>query len=119
MNNVTIEGRAVRLVPLGLQNFNEKANVLVKNLDKDVTQQALYELFSAHGNIQSCKLENYQDGSSRGFAYVQFENEEQADAAIAKLNGYEWEGGKKLEVSRHEKKEQRTDKTTKFNNLFV
>ena len=49
---------------------------------------------------------------------MQFENEEQADAAIAKLNGHEFEG-KKLEVSKHEKKEQRTDKSTKFNNLFV
>ena len=49
---------------------------------------------------------------------MQFENVEQADAAIEKLNGSDLEG-KKLEVSRHEKKEYRTDKSSRFNNLFV
>lgn len=38
MNNAIISGHSLRLLPLGKQNYNEKANILVKNLDKDVTQ---------------------------------------------------------------------------------
>lgn len=49
---------------------NEKANLLVKNIDKDVTQQELFEQFKKFGNIVSCKLETYQDGKSKGYAYI-------------------------------------------------
>lgn len=49
---------------------------------------------------------------------MQFESEEQAESALEGLNGKEFRG-KKLEVARHEKKAQRTDKSNKFNNLLV
>lgn len=80
----------------------------MKNLEKEVTQQQLYSLFETCGEIQSCKLEIYPDGASRGFAYVQYAKEEEADQAIEKLNGHELLG-KKIEVSRHEKKENRAN----------
>lgn len=110
MNNTPIEGHAIRLLAQGNKEFNQKANVIVKNVDKDVTQQQLFELFTQFGGVQSCKLESYPDGTSRGFAYVQFETEEQADQAIEKVQGHEM-NGKKLEVTRHEKKDQRADKS--------
>ena len=37
MNNTIIDGHALRLLPQGKKTFNEKANILVKNLDKDVS----------------------------------------------------------------------------------
>jgi len=49
------------------------------------------------------KLEYYADNTSRGFAYVQFDKETDASAAIAATNGMEMQG-KKLEVFAHEKK---------------
>ena len=118
MNNTPIEGHAIRLLAQGNKEFNQKANVIVKNVDKDVTQQQLFDLFTQFGGVQSCKLEGYPDGTSRGFAYVQFETEEQADQAIEKVQGHEM-NGKKLEVTRHEKKDQRADKSQIYNNLFV
>lgn len=118
MNNTEVYGRAIRLLPQGTKSFNEKANVIVKNVEKDVTQQQLFNLFNQFGGVQSCKLESYPDGTSRGFAYVQFETEDQATQAIEKLDGHEL-NGKKLEVVKHEKREARADKTQKYNNLFV
>ena len=53
-------------------DVDEKANLLVKNIEKDVTQQELFELFKPFGHIVSCKLETYPDGKSRGYAYIQF-----------------------------------------------
>jgi RNA recognition motif-containing protein len=51
-------------------------------------------------------LESYPDGTSRGFAYIQFEKVEDADKAIAEMNGTDFKG-QKLQVTRHEKKEAR------------
>lgn len=72
MNNAVINGHSIVLssqTQNKLQN-NEKANVLIKNINKDVTQKDVFDLFSAHGTITSCKLECFNDGSSRGFAFI-------------------------------------------------
>ncbi len=110
MNNYVINGHAIILSMQTTQTqkktFNEKANILLKNLDKDLTQSELHELCSKYGTIMSCKLETYPDGASRCFAYVQFETEEEATAATEQLNGTEVKG-KKIEAILHQKKEKR------------
>jgi polyadenylate-binding protein len=63
MNNTLLHGQALRIVPsLPKVEYNEKANLLVKNIDKSQTQQDLYKLFESFGRIQSCKLETFPDG---------------------------------------------------------
>jgi RNA recognition motif-containing protein len=42
----------------------------------------LQESFGEFGKIISSKIEKYGDGSSRGFAYIQFEKVEDATNAI-------------------------------------
>lgn len=59
-------------------SFDQQANVLVKNLDKEVTQEQLYNKFKEYGKILSTKLEKFPNGESRCFAYIQFENQEDA-----------------------------------------
>lgn len=75
----------------------------------------------------SCKLETYPDQKgSRGYAYVQYKTEEEADAAIAALNNTML-GTKTLEVKKHTKKDKtKTDASSATgsvaklsNNLFV
>lgn len=69
------------------EQFNDNANLLVKNLDKQVTQQEVYDLFKSFGKIVSAKLETYPNSKeSREFAFVQFQKEEEAEAAIKALN---------------------------------
>ena len=62
--------------------MDPKANVLVRNIDTEISQQQLFETFSKYGGIKSCKLETYPDGKSRGFGYIQFENPDTAEKAI-------------------------------------
>jgi polyadenylate-binding protein len=93
-------------VKKGENKSDEKANILIKNVDKDVTQSELFGAFKKFGTIVSAKLESYPDGTSRGFAYIQFEKVEDADKAIEEMNGTELKG-QKLSVNRHEKKESR------------
>lgn len=55
----------------------------MQNLDKSITQQNIYEKFSTFGKILSAKLETFSNSKeSKGKAYVQFENEAEANAAI-------------------------------------
>ena len=52
-----------------------KANVMVKSVHPEVTQQQLSQAFEQFGTIQSCKLAVYPDGKSREFGFIQFETE--------------------------------------------
>ncbi len=62
----------------------------VGNLPFSVTSDDLQGLFSQHGEVHSVNLITDRDtGRPRGFGFVEMEN---ADAAIAALNGHQFEG---------------------------
>lgn len=83
-----------------------------------MTQKGLNELFAQYGEIGSCKLEVFQDGTSRCFGYVQFIKEDSALSAIDALHGSN-QGDKKIEVIVHSKKDEREAQGDKYTNLFV
>ncbi|KAJ7967481.1 Polyadenylate-binding protein [Quillaja saponaria] len=62
-------------------------NIFIKNLDKAIDHKALHDTFSAFGNILYCKVATDSSGQSKGYGFVQFDNEEAAQKAIEKLNG--------------------------------
>lgn len=62
-------------------------NVFIKNLDPAIDNKTLHDLFSAFGNILSCKVALDASGRSKGYGFVHFEDKASADASIEKLNG--------------------------------
>ncbi|MBZ5621069.1 MAG: RNA-binding protein [Acidobacteriia bacterium] len=68
-------------------------NIFVGNLDFNVTEEAVRSLFERYGAVNSARIMTDRDtGRSRGFAFVEMENETEADQAISALNGYTMDG---------------------------
>lgn len=62
--------------------------IYVGNLSFSATEDDLRGLFSAHGEIESVKVvTDPQTGRARGFAFVEMATEEEAQKAVASLNG--------------------------------
>lgn len=65
----------------------------VGNLAYSVTDSALEQLFAAHGNVQSAQVIMDRDtGRSKGFGFVEMSSDQEAQAAIAAMNGQQVEG---------------------------
>lgn len=67
--------------------------LFVGNLSWGTTQDAVVNLFSEYGQITDAVLiTDKMSGRSKGIAFVTFETEESAQAAVDALNGYELDG---------------------------
>ena len=65
----------------------------VGNLSFNTTNQDLSDLFGAIGPVQSSNvIEDRETGRSRGFGFVEMENQADGERAISELNGKEVDG---------------------------
>jgi RNA recognition motif-containing protein len=65
----------------------------VGNLSYGVDSSALEQLFAQHGTVQSAEVVNDREtGRSKGFGFVEMGSDEEAQAAIAALNGQQHDG---------------------------
>src|SRR6516225_9739264 len=71
----------------------------VGNLNYGVSDADLEQLFEAHGTVESAQVIMDRDtGRSKGFGFVEMKTEQEAQAAIAALNGQD-SGGRSLTVN--------------------
>jgi RNA recognition motif-containing protein len=79
----------------------------VGNLSFDTNNQDLLELFGQAGTVETANVvEDRETGRSRGFGFVEMASKEEGEAAIAQLNGQEF-NGRALNVNEAKPRENR------------
>ncbi|XP_076847609.1 polyadenylate-binding protein 1-like isoform X2 [Brachyhypopomus gauderio] len=124
MNYEVIKGRPIRIMWSQRDPCLRKSgvgNIFIKNMDESIDNKALYDTFSAFGNILSCKVVCDENGS-KGYGFVHFETQEAANRAIETMNGMLL-NDRKVFVghfkSRKEREAEFGAKAMEFTNVYV
>ena len=126
MNFDVLKGRPIRIMWSQRDPSLRRSgvgNIFIKNLDRAIDNKAMYDTFSAFGNILSCKVaQDGSSGESKGYGFVHFETEEAAINAIQKVNGMLL-NGKKVFVGRFVPRKDREielgEKAKRFTNVYI
>jgi cold-inducible RNA-binding protein len=74
-------------------------NIYVGNLPFNTTNDQLEDLFGEHGTVSRAQvISDRETGRSRGFGFVEMEDDNAAQAAIEAVNGSDF-GGRDLKVN--------------------
>ncbi|KAK4491119.1 hypothetical protein RD792_001843 [Penstemon davidsonii] len=113
LNGMLLNGKQVYVGPFLRKQEREisvdKAkftNVFVKNLSESTTEEELKKVFGEYGSITSTVVMKSEDGASKCFGFVNFENAEDAARAVESLNGRKIDN-KEWYVARAQKKYER------------
>lgn len=123
LNFMPVNGKSIRIMYSNRDATLRKsgtANIFIKNLDPSVDNKTLYDKFSVYGPILSCRVAVNAAGDSKGFGFVQFEQEESAENAINRANGMVIHE-RQVFVGPFVKKEERdlASGASKFSNVYV
>lgn len=89
-------------------------NIYVGNLPYSVTESDLRETFSRFGEVSKVNLITDKfSGDSKGFGFVEMDNNSQADAAIKGLNDTE-KNGRSMKVNQAKPKADRSSRERNF-----
>jgi|GraSoiStandDraft_51_1057287.scaffolds.fasta_scaffold427673_1 RNA recognition motif-containing protein len=88
-----MQGMLHRLSDGSEEEVTVGTKLYVGSLPYTTTDQQLQELFAQHGTVSSAKvISDRYTGRSRGFGFVEMATSEDAQKAIAALNGTQYEG---------------------------
>lgn len=84
------------------------SKLYVGGLPYSATETELQDLFAQHGTVESARvITDKFTGQSRGFGFVEMSTSEEAEAAIAAVNGTQM-GGRTLTVNEAKPQESRS-----------
>ncbi len=90
-------------------------NIFIAGLSYSINDADLKDLFSEYGEISSSKvIMDRQTGRSKGYGFVEMDDEESAKKAISELNGAEYDG-RTISVSEARPREERPRREGGFN----
>ncbi|KAI3448122.1 hypothetical protein Pfo_004787 [Paulownia fortunei] len=113
LNGMLLNGKQVYVGPFLRKQEREMSidktkftNVFVKNLSESTTEEDLQKIFGEFGTISSTVVMRNEDGMSKCFGFVNFENVDDAARAVESLNGEKIDN-KEWYVGRAQKKSER------------
>ncbi|XP_051132521.1 polyadenylate-binding protein 2-like [Andrographis paniculata] len=113
LNGMLLNGKQVYVGPFVRKQERDMSvdktkftNVFVKNLSESTTEEDLQSMFGEFGSITSVVVMRNEDGTSKCFGFVNFENPEDAARAVESLNGKKFDN-KEWYVGRAQKKSER------------
>ncbi|XP_019449781.1 PREDICTED: polyadenylate-binding protein 3-like [Lupinus angustifolius] len=123
LNFTSLNGKPIRIMYSHRDPSVRKsgfANLFIKNLSTSIDNKGFHDTFASFGNILSCKLAVDSSGQSKGYGFVQFDNDESAQTAINKLNGMLL-NDKKVYVGLFVRRQERSPSngSPKFTNVYV
>ncbi len=89
--------------------YVDPCNLFIKNLDADITSNALFDTFKPFGHIVSARVMRDNEGKSREFGFVSFTTPDEARLALEAMDNAKL-GSKKVTVRLHEPKTMRQEK---------
>jgi len=125
MNFDVVKGRPIRIMWSQRDPSMRRSgvgNIFIKSLDKSIDNKAMYDTFSAFGNIMSCRVATDENSVSKGYGFVHFETEKAATEAIEKVNGMLLNGKKVFVgrfVPRKEREKEMGERARRFTNVYV
>ena len=121
LNYTPVAGKPIRIMFSQRDPSSRKSgvgNIFVKNIDKQVDNRELHELFRDYGMVLSSKVARDVTGQSKGYGFVQFETDEEAKKAIDGVNGKEIRG-KPVFVGPFVRRQERSTPGSAFCNVYV
>lgn len=121
LNYTLLQNRTIRLMwaEKNIKKLPSSANIFIKNLDSDIDEKALHDIFSNYGNILSLKLAADENGISKGFAFIQYQEEGSAEDAIKEVNE-KMLRGKVVYVNKFMPKDKRLPSNAlQFQNVYI
>lgn len=120
LNYTPIKGRTIRLMRIekNIKKLPSNANVFIKNLDSNVDERSLHDIFANYGEILSLKVAKDENGFSKGYAFIQFQDEKSAEDAIRNID-QKMLHGKVVTVTKFLSKDERLKQGIKFQNVYI
>lgn len=115
LTGVRLYGRPIRINKTSQakdrQLHDVGANLFLGNLDADVDERLLYDTFSRFGVLIATPkiMRDSEANISKGFAFINYDSYESADAAIEGMNG-QFLNGKAISVTYALKKDSKTER---------
>lgn len=122
-NFYELNGSEIRVMPLDKNSVvNNKGNIVIKNLPKDMDNHTLKETFLIFGEILSCKVQKNSLGECTGVGYIHYRNPKVAELAIEMINKIVLDGKRLAAIQcipKHKREKKKEDQENTFTNVYV
>ena len=96
--------------------YNIKNNIFIRGIPKTTTPREVYEYFMQFGDIFSCKVPEDEQGKHKGYGYITYYSNEDAEKALKQTKGKKIFDSLNVEIEHFQKKNERMINNNNENN---